>query len=57
MGVLHRLGSVADVLQHFCVGIGVLQSISLELNGRQRSVDLRQLLLVPFLSFQSLQSR
>lgn len=57
MGVLHGLGSVADVLQHLCVGVGVLQSVSLELDGRQRSIDLGELLLVPFLSFQSLQSR
>lgn len=57
MGVLHGLGSVADVLQHLCVSVGVLQSVSLELDGRQRSVDLGELLLVPFLSFQSLQSR
>lgn len=57
MGVLHGLGSVADVLQHLCVGVCVLQRVSLELDGRQRSVDLGELLLVPFLSFQSLQSR
>lgn len=57
MGVLHGFGSVADVLQHLRVGVGVLQSISLELDGGQRSVDLGQLLLVTFLSFQSLQGR
>lgn len=33
MGVLHGLGSVADVLQHLGVGVGVLQSISLELDS------------------------
>lgn len=57
MGVLHGLGSVADVLQHLSVGVGVLQSVSLELDSRQRSVDLGELLLVPLLSFQGLQSR
>lgn len=57
MCILHSLRSVADVLQHLGVGVGVLKSVSLELDGRQCSVDLGKLLLVPFLSFQSLQSR
>lgn len=57
MGKLHGLGSEANVLEHFSVGVGVLQRVSLELDGRQRSINLGELLLVPLLSFQSLQSR
>lgn len=57
MGRLHGLGSEAHVLEHFSVGVGVLQSFSLELDGRQGAVDLGELLLIPLLSFQSLQSR
>lgn len=57
MGRLHGLGSEAHVLEHFSVGIGIFQSFSLELDCRQRAVDLGELLLIPLLSFQSLQSR
>lgn len=57
MGKLHGLGSEANILEHFSVSVGVLQRVSLELYGRQRSIDLGKLLLVPLLSFQSLKSR
>lgn len=57
MGRLHGLGSIAHVLEHFSVGVGVFQSLSLELNGGQRAVNLGELLLVPLLPLQSLQSR
>lgn len=57
MGKLHGLGSEANILEHFSVSVGILQRISLELYGRQRSIDLGKLLLVPLLSFQSLKSR
>lgn len=57
MGRLHGLGSEAHVLEHFSVRVGVLQSLSLELDGRQCAINLGELLLIPLLSFQSLQSR
>lgn len=54
---LHGLGSKAHVFEHFCVCVGVLQSLPLELDGGERAVDLGELLFVPLLSFQSLKSR
>lgn len=33
MGSLHGLGSIAHVLEHLGVGVGILQGLSLELNG------------------------
>lgn len=56
MGGLHGLGGVAHVLQHFRVGVGVLQRLPLELDCGQRPVDLSQLLLVALFPFQGLQS-
>lgn len=57
MGRLHGLGSEAHVLEHFSVGVGVLQGLPLELDSRQRAVNLGELLLIPLLSFQGLQGR
>lgn len=57
MRSLHGLGGVAHVLQHFCVGVSVLQRLPLELDGGQRPVDLSQLLLVALFPLQGLQSR
>lgn len=57
VGGFHGLGGVAHVLEHLRIGVGVLQGLSLELNGRQRAVDLRQLLLIPLLALQGLEGR
>lgn len=52
----HGFSSKAHVLEHLCVCVGILQRLPLELNGGQRAVDLRQLLLVSLLAFQGLKS-
>lgn len=57
VGRLHGLCGEAHVFEHFRVGVGILQRLPLELDGWQRAVNLGQLLLVPLLSFQSLQRR
>lgn len=57
MGSLQSLRSKAHVLEHLGARVGVLQGFSLELNGRQGSINLGELLLIPLLSFQSLQCR
>lgn len=54
---LHGLGGEAHVLQHFRVGVGVLERLPLELDGGQRAVDLLQLLAVAFFPLQGLQCR
>lgn len=51
---LHGLGREPHVPQHLGVGVRVLQGLPLELNGRQRAVDLSELLLKPLLSLQCL---
>lgn len=53
--LLHGLGSVAHVLQDLCVGVRVLQSFPLELDGGERAIDLRELLLQALLPLQGLQ--
>lgn len=53
---LYGLGSIAQVLEDLSVGVGILQSFSLELYGGQSAVDLVELILVTLLSFQSHQS-
>lgn len=57
MGRLHGLSSKAHVLEYFSVSIGILQSLSLKLNGGQCAVNLGKLLLISLLSFQRLKSR
>lgn len=57
MRMLHCLGSEAQVLEDFRVGVGVLERFPLELNGRQCPVDLSELLLVTLFPLQGLQSR
>lgn len=57
VGSLHGLGGIAHVLEHLCVGVGILQGLPLELDGGQGAIDLRQLLLIPLLALQSLQGR
>lgn len=54
MLMLHCLGSKAQVLEDFVVSVGILQRFPLELNGRQRPVDLTQLLLVTLFPLQGL---
>ena len=49
MGSLEGLGRVAHVLEDLGVGLCVLQSLPLELDGGERAVDLLQLLLQTFL--------
>lgn len=51
---LHGFSSKAHVFEDFCVGVGVLQSLPLELDGGQRPVNLSQLLLVPLFPLQGL---
>lgn len=50
MGRSHGLGRQAHAPQHLGVGVRVLQGLSLELDGGQGAVDLRELLLQPLLS-------
>ena len=54
---LEGLGGVAHVLEDLCVGLSVLQSLSLELNGGESAINLLQLLLQSLLPLQSIQSR
>lgn len=54
MRSLHCLCSVAHVLEHFRVGVGVLERLPLELDGGQRTVDLSQLLLIALFPLQGL---
>lgn len=54
MRMLHCLGSEAQILEDFSVGVGVLERFPLELNGRQRPVDLSELLLVTLFPLQGL---
>lgn len=42
---LDGLGSIAHVLQDLCVGVGIFQSLSLELNGGEGAINLGKLLL------------
>lgn len=44
-------------LEDFCVGGGILQRLTLELNGGEGAIDLLELLLIPLLTLQGLQSR
>lgn len=57
MSHLHCLGSKTESLEHFCVSVGILQSLPLELDGRKSPIDLRELFLITFLPLQSLYSR
>lgn len=52
---LHGLCSQTHVLQDLCVGVRVLQGFSLELDGRQRPIDLGELLLQSLFPLQRLQ--
>ena len=54
---LHRLGRITHVLQNLCVGLSILQSLSLELDGRHSAVNLLQLFLKTPLSPQGHQGR
>lgn len=54
--LLHGLGSKTHVLQDLCVGVRVLQSFPLKLDGGERAIDLRELLLQSLLPLQGLQS-
>ena len=53
VGCFEGLCCVAHVLEHLCVGAGVLQGLSLELNGGKGAINLVQLLLQTLLSLQS----
>lgn len=53
--LLHGLSSEAHVLQDLCVGVRVLQSFPLKLDGGQRAIDLGELLLQALLPLQGLQ--
>lgn len=55
VSILHGLGGEAHVLEHLCVSVGILQSFSLVLDGRQSAVDLKQLLFVTLLPLQCLE--
>lgn len=55
MDLLHGLGSKAHVLQDLRVGVRVLQSFPLELDGGERAVNLGELLLQALLPLQGLQ--
>lgn len=46
----HGFGRKTHVLQHLGVGVRILQGLSLELDGGQRAINLRELLLKPLLS-------
>lgn len=52
---LECLGSIAHVLKDLRVGLCILQSLSLELNGGQCAVNLLQLLLQTLFPLQSIQ--
>lgn len=52
--MLHCLGSKAQVLEDFRVSVGILERFPLELNSRQRPVDLTQLFLVTLFPLQGL---
>lgn len=52
---LHGLGGDAHAFQNFGVGVGVLQSFPLELDGGQGAVDPAELLLVPLFPLQGLE--
>lgn len=54
--LLHGLGSIAHILQDLSVGVGVLESFSLKLDGGECAVDLGELLLQTLLPLQGLQS-
>lgn len=53
--LLHGLSSEAHVLQDLCVGVRVLQSFPLKLDGGQRAINLGELLLQALLPLQGLQ--
>ena len=53
MSCLEGLGCVAHVLEDLCVGAGVLQGLTLELDRGQGPVHLVQLLLQTLLPLQS----
>lgn len=57
MGLFHGTSRIGHGLEHFGVGGGVFQGLPLELDGGERPVDLRQLLLVALLPLEGLQSR
>lgn len=54
MDVLHGFSSKAHVFQDLCVGVRVLQRLSLKLDGGERAIDLGELLLQTLLPLQSL---
>lgn len=54
MDFLHGLGSVAHVLQDLCVGVRVLQSFPLKLDGGERAIDLGELLFQALLPLEGL---
>lgn len=53
--LLQGLGSEAHVLQDLRVGVRVLQSFPLKLDGGERAIDLGELLLQALLPLQGLQ--
>ena len=54
VGRLQRFGSETHVVEDLCVGLGVLQGLSLELYGRKSSVDLLKLFLQSLFPFQGI---
>ena len=54
VGRLQRFGSEGHVVQDLCIGLGVLQGLSLELDGRKSSVDLLKLFLQSLFPFQGI---
>lgn len=56
MGDLECVGRLTHDAENFSIRVGVLQSLPLELNGGQGSINLLQLLLVTLLPFQRSQS-
>lgn len=55
MDLLHGLGSIAHVLQDLRVGVRVLQSFPLKLDGGERAINLGELLLQTLFPLQGLQ--
>lgn len=55
MHFFHSLCSITHILEHFCVGVGIFQCFSLELNGWKRPINLTQLFLISLFSLQCLQ--
>lgn len=53
--LLHGVGGIAHILQDLRVGVGVLQSFPLKLDGGEGPINLGELLLQALLPLQRLQ--